>query len=185
MNNIYVYDTSLKKDDYNLPSNILDHTNQYKNDSKREISMMMYYLLGIKLRNIGFSLENLYFFNNKPLIDGINISLSHTDSYIAIMISDEKCGIDIEKIITKNVNKLSELICKNDYDKYLNSIDKNLYLTQRWTSLEAQYKCNNEKGFFDMFSDEFPYKTLKIKEYVLSYVGKCDNIYLNDKLYRV
>ena len=96
------------------------------------------------------------------------------------MISEDKCGIDIEKIINKNIDKLSKLICKNDYDKYLNSKDKNLYLTERWTSLEAQYKCLNEKGFFDMFNDNFSYNSIKINEYVLSYVGKCDNIYLND-----
>lgn len=180
MNNIYVYDLSYIKDDYNLPSNILNHTSLYKNETKRNMSMMMYYLLGNILKNIGFSLENLYFFNNRPLIDGINISLSHTDSYCAIMISEDKCGIDIEKIINKNIDKLSKLICKNDYDKYLNSKDKNLYLTERWTSLEAQYKCLNEKGFFDMFNDNFSYNSIKINEYVLSYVGKCDNIYLND-----
>ena len=181
MNNIYVYDVSLIKDDDNLPSNILDHTNLYKNDNKRNISMMMYYLLGKILKNIGFSLENLYFFNNKPLIDGINISLSHTDKYISIMISDDKCGIDIEKIINKNVDKLSNLICKNNYDKYLNSDNKELYLTERWTSLEAYYKSLNNMNFFDMLSLEFDYKTIKIEDYVLSYVGKCDNIYLNEE----
>ena len=148
MNNIYIYDLSYVNN-YDLPLNILEHVNRYKIEKKRNISNTMYYLLGLKLENIGLSLVDLYFFNNKPLIKGINISLSHSDHYICIMISDDLCGIDTEPIINKNIDKLKKLIL-NDKD-----IEENidLELTNRCTLLESYYKIHGG-NFFDLFNKD-------------------------------
>lgn len=74
----------------------------------------------------------------------IQISISHSNSMIAIGYCNDKIGIDIETISTR-VQKVSHKFCSEKELVYANSIE---ILTKIWSSKEAIYKLH-EHGLED------------------------------------
>ena len=101
------------------------------------------------LKLAGYSDFDLYYdTSGKPhLKNNRHISITHSFYFSAIIISDQKVGIDIERQrdkILKIANKFSvEIISENvkqNTDAYIR------YLTVIWGAKEAIFKIKNEKG---------------------------------------
>lgn len=86
-----------------LPHNIYQKVNEYGKESDKNASALGYLLLKkILIENFVCSeniLENICFEEKgKPVInDNLYISLSHSGSWVAAAVSEERIGIDIEK----------------------------------------------------------------------------------------
>jgi len=77
----------------------------------------------------------------KPVLEGTNISISHTQGKVAIALSKHKIGIDME-IISEKALKVVDKFFDDTSKKYL-SILSPIDTTLLWTAKEAVYKINN------------------------------------------
>ena len=68
----------------------------------------------------------------KPYFDEFCFNISHSKDYIAVAISNENVGVDIQYINDNNLNKLSKKINANSNDKY--------EVFKRFSALEAYLK---------------------------------------------
>lgn len=82
--------------------------------------------------------ENLEYLNDKLIVgrSGIEVSISHNNRYCCVLLSDSRCGIDLEKI-DRNFDKVSS--------RFLSEIELDYVNTQRlkcvaWCAKEAIYK---------------------------------------------
>ena len=88
----------------------------------------------------GFSSDDLiYNKNGAPFLkNGLKISISHSGLFVAVCLSKEKMGIDLQTVnekILKVIDKFTNQIEKKLMDE--NNLEK---LTQLWTIKEAAYK---------------------------------------------
>ncbi len=80
--------------------------------------------------------------NGKPLLkNGKFISLSHDADFVAIMISDFPCGIDLQSISSKVLKIKSKFV--DTYDFCSTSLSEE-DLTLAWSAKEALYKINGD-----------------------------------------
>ena len=81
----------------------------------------------------------IYNKNGAPFLkNGLKISISHSGLFVAVCLSNEKMGIDLQTVnekILKVVDKFTNQIEKKLMDE--NNLEK---LTQLWTIKEAAYK---------------------------------------------
>ena len=154
------------------------------------------------LRVAGYSDFDLHYDNaGKPhLSDQKFISISHSHQFAAIIISDKKVGIDIEKQKEKIISiadKFSvEDLDKNVKQKYIQK------LTVIWVAKEAVFKIENQPGIsfknhilvndFEItqrkatavlkFMDKtklFEVYFLEIEDFVLVYVFEIEDVFFN------
>ena len=119
-----------------LPKNILKKIDSNKSQLKKNQILAVHQIL--KYRNIP---SQDLFYNNygAPLLtSGLNISISHSEFFVAVCLSKEKVGIDLE-IINEKIFKVSNKFI-NDLEKKLTEKNNLEKLTQLWTIKEAAYK---------------------------------------------
>ncbi|MGZ9784490.1 4'-phosphopantetheinyl transferase family protein [Bacillus pseudomycoides] len=85
----------------------------------------------------------------KPYIDcnyGIQFNLSHSGSYLICAISDQKIGIDIEKIQDIDIDIASNFFCKSEYDEISSvpNLKKYEYFYSYWCLKESYIKYIGE-----------------------------------------
>lgn len=119
--------------------------------------------LGVRmlLQHIGYTDFDLFYDENgKPhLKDGKNISITHSYTYSAIIISNRQIGIDMEMQRPKVVNIAGKFI---DVEfNFLNAADKQDYLRRLiviWGVKEAVYKMISRPGMsFKQNIEVFPF----------------------------
>ena len=81
------------------------------------------------------------------LSDGNFVSISHSKNLVAIIVSDEKVGLDIEQISEKALNLSSKFIEKDNYQKLTSE-----KATLIWCCKEAIFKWH-QKGGVDFKKD--------------------------------
>ena len=121
------------------------------NFQKKEISdenklfehCFAYYSLDKILSDI-YKIENyeVEFINKKPYLKSRTkyFSISHSEEYLVIAISDFECGIDIEKIKKRDfvaISKRMKFSCDKLEDFY-----------KEWTKFEARYKLGKDVQAF-------------------------------------
>ena len=109
-------------------------------------------------------------FGGPELDNGQNISISHCGELVAVTISNEKTGLDIEKISEKPLRLASKFISK----KNLINLNKEKS-TLIWCLKEAIYKWN-QKGGVDFIKD------IIITEFTAKEHGKVTAFFRNKKL---
>ena len=99
--------------------------------------------------------------NGKPVFKNSNLffSLSHSKDIVIACFDKYPCGIDIEYIKQKNLDKLSKYFKQNfktqeDFYKY-------------WTNREAQYKLNEntKNSYFAKFQNDYYMSIVSNKEF--------------------
>lgn len=84
--------------------------------------------------------------SGKPISSLFFCSLSHSRGFVAVAVSDEEVGIDIEVLSDRNRESLAERILDgNEKERYL-SLDgeeRRLYFLKCWTKREAVYKMTD------------------------------------------
>lgn len=103
-------------------------------------------LLELCAKKHGFNVENLHFSkaqNGKWKCNEFEFSLSHSEDYVAIILSNKNVGIDIQKACDLKCDYFAEKILTEqenlEYIK-LSENEKQRYLLEKWTQKESIYK---------------------------------------------
>lgn len=78
--------------------------------------------------------------NGKWKIDGLELSFSHSDGVVAVLISDTVCGVDVERV-DRFINK------ENLSTKLFGTVLEAEKLCDLWTKKESVFKSLDEKRF--------------------------------------
>ena len=115
---------------------------------KSEKRQLEYILTRLLLQQIDENLRISYNQFGAPTLNcKKNISISHSSDFIAIIISEKKVAIDIEKISNKPLKIKHKFISNND-----NILDNKMEATLAWSAKEAVYKLH-QKGEIDFKKD--------------------------------
>ena len=176
--------------DIEINKNSLDRLKNMKSESHQCGFLSIRQLL----KTAGYSDFDLYYdeFGKPHLNDGKYISITHSFTFSAIIISSQKAGIDIEKQREKIIliaDKFCDSELENLQQNQNNRIKK---LTAIWGAKEAIFKIKNEKGIsfknhiqvqpfefedkktkarfnFDSNSELFDIHFIEIENYILVY----------------
>jgi len=146
-----------------------DYFNKLKN-KKRKLEYVCTRLL---LKEFDSNLKISYNKNGAPILNNNKcISIAHSNNLAAIIISDNKVGIDIEKISEKPIKIAAKFISENDNI----SMDIN-DVCLAWSAKEAIYKLH-EIGGLDFKNDIVIQKINKEKK-IISVKFKNKSLFLN------
>lgn len=101
-----------------------------------------------------------YLESGKPILsDGVEISITHSHDYAAIILSEQPVGIDIEKQRAKITSIAPKFISEKEAE-YLENTDNEIEnLTTIWCVKEAIYKLFNTPGLsFKQHIDVAPFE---------------------------
>ena len=121
---------------------------------------------GISAVNLSFELTE----SGKWTASNVCFSLSHSGNALAVAVSREEVGVDIEKVAPPRSETFPQRILnENEYQTYLLTEDgkKNTYLIGRWTEKESVFKLGGYACFSpkDIPTDACVYNgTIKLKE---------------------
>jgi phosphopantetheinyl transferase len=130
------------------------------NNMKSELHQRGFLSIRHLLASEGYADHDLYYDENgKPhLKNGLKISITHSFTFSAIIISDIEVGIDVEKKREKILRIAHKFTTINDYQK-LNHQDVIIRkLTIVWCAKESLYKSFNSVGLTflnHIFVDDF------------------------------
>jgi len=149
----------------------IDSIPTYKNESHLK------QWLAVRLLCYAFldDFEISYNENGKPYLNsGIELSVSHSGNYAAIIINNTKCGIDIEKISPK-VERIKHKFLNESELKLINSSNNQLEtLTIYWSAKEALYKLYGDKEL--IFKDQLLINSTSDKN-LLEGIIKTESVY--------
>ena len=128
---------------------------------KSEKRQLEYILTRLLLQQIDENLRISYNEFGAPTLNcEKNISISHSSDLIAVIISEKKVAIDIEKISNKPLKIINKYISNND------SVSNNkMEATLAWSAKEAVYKIH-QKGEIDFKKDIIIQKIDTIKKQI-------------------
>ena len=162
-----------------LPKERQEKVARYRFDKDKLTSAVA----GLLIRHIIGERELVYGKYQKPYIkdcDNHFFSVSHSERCVAIAIDDTEIGVDVEKIRTKDIDKLAERFFSQGEIAYIaKSSDKPIAFTEVWTRKEAYLKCKGtgiaeDLSAFDTTSPEMSgsIHTIPIDDYILSVCSK-------------
>lgn len=133
---------------HNIDNKRLEKIKNSKNNLFIKEQLGSHLLLNDVLENTWFKdtnqIEYYYNENGKPYIKGSNIyfSLSHSNGIVALTISKEEIGLDIELIKDVKDNLARRIMNDEEYMIYqnLDKQNKKVYFFEVWTSKEAYIK---------------------------------------------
>ena len=117
---------------------------QYRSDSRRNEKLAVYSLLW-KMTNS--KIRIFHNDNGKPIVDGYNISISHTRGFASVILSKSKnVAVDIE-YYSDRVGRIADKFIRKD--EVAKDIDSQLI---NWSAKETVYKYFSEQDlqYFDM-----------------------------------
>ncbi len=88
--------------------------------------------------------------NGKWSCKEFEFSLSHSTEAIAVAVSDNAVGIDVERIRVKRSKKMAEyILTEREYFEYSDVPDEKSedYIVRRWCQKEAAFKMQNKARF--------------------------------------
>ncbi|MBR2383973.1 MAG: 4'-phosphopantetheinyl transferase superfamily protein [Clostridia bacterium] len=131
--------------------------------------------------SLGYELDKLHFFKldiGKWKCDKFEFSLSHSDDFVAVAISDIPVGIDLQKDTNINCDTLAKrILTVGENLEYieLGEDKKQRYLLEKWTQKESIYKMLelNDLKISKINCSNYPINTIELildgDTYYLSY----------------
>jgi len=112
--------------------------------------------------------------NGKPYIDedGVWFNISHSGEYVACVVSDVPCGIDIQKIKEYNP-RLARKVCSDEEIAIIGNGDSASEFTRLWTEKEAVVKMLGtgiSGADLKMCNKEYDISSERIEDYWVSVV---------------
>lgn len=117
--------------------------NSYKSENRLKEKLAIMILLRVML---GEDLKIEHLATGKPYLKDshLNISISHTEKYVALLLSEsERIGVDIE-MISEQVTRVRKRFISEKEN--IDSDNELLHLMLHWSAKETVYKALNEKG---------------------------------------
>lgn len=114
-------------------------------------------------------------------VEGVEISISHSDDAIAVAVSDVTVGIDIERVHKPRSNRMAEFVMNERELDLFNSLpetEKEARLIEIWTTKEAIFKTKKASNFLpkEIGIDSYPTKTLNLcinrEKYICTVAGQ-------------
>jgi 4'-phosphopantetheinyl transferase EntD len=101
------------------------------------------------LRNQLFQEQEIFYSENgAPFMLNHNISIAHSKEYVALAVSKNQVGLDIEHLDEKINRVFPKIALKEELNWFTLPLQK----TQLWTCKEAMFKClKTEKNSYSMF----------------------------------
>ena len=107
---------------------------------------------------------------NKPYINPnmLYFNISHSFNMIVICISNNECGIDIEKIRNheKHLALANKILCEEEYIEYEKCINKYDYLFKKWTMKESYFKCKGTGIIYSELNKSFDFSNTLTFKYI-------------------
>lgn len=148
---------------------LLNDTNLIRlNNMKSEMHQRGFLSVRMLLQSAGYSDHDLYYdeFGKPHLSDGRHISITHSFGFSAIIISNQKTGIDIE-MQREKISLIADKFVDTEFD-FLEreASDYIRKLTIIWGVKEAIFKIQNEVGI--SFKDHISVFPFEINDYKTS-----------------
>lgn len=145
---VFIWKVEEPFEELNKGIELTEHCLNRVNGMKSEIHRRGFMSIRHLMAEAGYVDHDLYYdaLGKPHLQDGRNISITHSFNFTAIIISDEKVGIDIEKRrdkILKIANKFTPL---SEYHTLANEEALIRKLTIVWGAKESIYKMYAEPG---------------------------------------
>ena len=160
------------------PEERREEINSVRNGRLKKEKFHAWKLLEMAIESLGINFRELDFIKNengKWVCDKICFSLSHTDRAVAVAVSQNAVGVDIEKVSDRAQRVAKKVFSQSELDAC--DGDEILYTTKLWTQKEAIFKTLDE-GVFSPQSiaiSEHIVQTLEIEingeKYVISVAG--------------
>ncbi len=148
---------------------LLNDTNLIRlNNMKSEMHQRGFLSVRMLLQSAGYSDRDLYYdeFGKPHLSDGRHISITHSFGFSAIIISNQKTGIDIEMQRDK-ISLIADKFVDTEFDFLEREApDYIRKLTVIWGVKEAIFKIQNEVGI--SFKDHISVFPFEINDYKTS-----------------
>jgi 4'-phosphopantetheinyl transferase len=127
---------------------LTDHCQERVNGMKSDLHRRGFMSIRHLLADVGYTDFDLFYDENgKPhLIDGKHISITHSYTFTAIIISDVAVGIDIEKQRTKILKIAHKFTTVEEYSTLANEDAIMRKLTIVWGAKESLYKSFSHPG---------------------------------------
>ncbi len=179
---VYVYYSAIPcgECDFNVyPEERADEILSVRNDRLRKEKYHVWKLLEYACESLGLNFRELNFSKNengKWECKEVCFSLSHTDGAVAVAISKDAVGVDIEKV-SDRAKKVAKKVFSQD-ELYACTGDEILYTTRLWTQKESIFKTLDKRVFSpqNIVISEHITKTCDIEiggeKYVVSVAGK-------------
>ena len=103
--------------------------------------------------------------NSKWICDGCEFSISHSDNLVAIVVSRNPVGIDIESIDLERFKKFPKEKILTEEELKINTSEDENFLNSIWTAKESIFKKYGEKNFnpakVNTINEKYITKTIK------------------------
>lgn len=155
--NINNYTDNDYKDMFNyLNNNDKNKINKLIRNNDKKLSILSKYLLKSILSQKYHLDYNKIYYNKygKPLINGIYFNISHSNDYVVLVFSNNKIGIDIEKIRKVDLNIINNFCTTKEREYILNSESSYKSLFEIYCLKEAYFKMIGA-NLFNMKEIEF------------------------------
>ena len=168
MINIFYCDVSPLSDDilFKLSAEKISNNKKEKIDrlkvrKDKNLSLAGELILKYAFENLGYDYSQIIFSKKetgKPFLENLNLkfSISHSDTFSAVAVSEDEVGIDIEKIKDYNPAIAKKIFTENEFKKicsYENDTERKNIFFRIWTLKEAYVKMTG-KSIFDFKSFE-------------------------------
>ena len=124
--------------------------NNYRSEQKRALSVIVYLLLRLALSeeyDIDKAVEFEYSNKGKPFLrdyPNIYFNLSHSKSTAACVVSDKKCGVDVQQIVPVSDAVAKRVLTSKEYKGFLESKIPEEYFCEIWTIKESFLKQSGQ-----------------------------------------
>ncbi len=97
----------------------------------------------------------------KPMHEGRRISITHSNNYAAVIVSDKKqVALDLEKIDPRIIRVAHKFL--HSEENFFNPLEQEIYLTLIWSAKETMYKLYSRNEV--IFKDELRISPFKYQE---------------------
>lgn len=172
------YNENLKEHSYELLRSCLSNSFKEKFDRLKDLKQKQFVAMEYLILKILLNKKNNFDFSfnkyGKPFIENsLNFNISHSGDYLAVAVSNNEIGIDLQKNKTVKESILKRICSEKEMMYIDDSGDKNFEFTKIWTKKEAFVKRYGQSiiqnlSKIDTFDNKRKYMTFQFKDYVLT-----------------
>ena len=133
-----------------MPSSRKERVDKVVNNQVYKQFLIVEYAILKKVLGLNIGKDFCYTSLGKPYIDGAkNFSISHCEDILVIAVSNNKIGVDLEKIKEFNPKLAKKVLNDDEFEYICNSKDKNYQFAKLWTKKESFTKVFGKSVFDD------------------------------------